>query len=187
VTSPDLRNTGNRVTRGQLMRSRLCIVPTENSTTPLMSRVNHTSLQRHWRLLQIALLYCVCVVLAPAALADDAVITHPGNTNTKMSLASVRAIFSMRLNTWPDGTGVTVFVLPDRHPAHAHFSRTILKMLPYRLRREWDRLVFSGTGIAPVEVSSTAEMKQRVASTPGSIGYLDEGQLDESIHKLAVE
>jgi len=158
-----------------------------------MSCAPHISPRRHWRrLLPVAVFYCVCVLLAPvwfapAALADDVVVTHPSNTDTSLSLASVRAIFSMRLNTWPDGSAVTVFVLPDRHPAHAHFSRTVLKMLPYRLRREWDRLVFSGTGVAPVEVTNIEEMKQRVASTPGSIGYLDEGQLDESIHVLAIK
>lgn len=152
-----------------------------------MSCVNHLSPRRLWQLLAAAVLYCACAGFAPLTQAGDVVVTHAGNTNAALSLASVRAIFSMRLNTWPDGAAVTVFVLPDRHPQHAHFSRTVLKMLPYRLRREWDRLVFSGTGVAPIEVASPAEMKQRVASTPGSIGYLDEGQLDENIRKLAIE
>lgn len=133
------------------------------------------------------LLLAVLLCFAGLVRADDVVITHPGNANTAMSLASVRAIFSMRLNTWPDGTAVTVFVLPDRHPQHAHFSRTVLKMLPYRLRREWDRLVFSGTGAAPIEVANTDEMRRRVASTPGSIGYLDGGELDESVRALAIQ
>lgn len=119
--------------------------------------------------------------------ADDAIVTHPSNAKAVMTLASIRAIFSMRLNTWPDGTAVTVFVLPDRNPLHAEFSRTVLKMLPYRLRSEWDRLVFSGTGVAPIEVSSVEEMRRRVAGTPGSIGYLDEGDLDESVRAIKVQ
>jgi ABC-type phosphate transport system substrate-binding protein len=135
----------------------------------------------------IGVLLLLCSLLVGTAHAADLVITHPGNSNTSLPLSSVRAIFSMRLNTWPDGTQVTVFVLPDRHPAHARFSRTILKMLPYRLRREWDRLVFSGTGIAPIEVKDEAEMRHRVATTPGSIGYLDEGLVDASVRAIAVK
>lgn len=135
----------------------------------------------------IGMLLLLCSLLSGTAQAADVVITHPGNANTALPLSSVRAIFSMRLNTWPDGTQVTVFVLPDRHPAHARFSRTVLKMLPYRLRREWDRLVFSGTGIAPIEVKDEAEMRRRVAGTPGSIGYLDEGLVDESVRSLVVK
>jgi ABC-type phosphate transport system substrate-binding protein len=134
----------------------------------------------------IGVLLLLCSLMAGVANAADVVITHPANANSTLPLSSVRAIFSMRLNTWPDGTQVTVFVLPDRHPAHARFSRTILKMLPYRLRREWDRLVFSGTGIAPIEVKDEAEMRRRVASTPGSIGYLDEGLVDENVRALVV-
>lgn len=133
------------------------------------------------------LLLLTCLTANGVVQAADAVITHPDNPNSELPLSSLRAVFSMRLNTWPDGSQVTVFVLPDRHPAHAHFSRTILKMLPYRLRREWDRLVFSGTGIAPIEVKDEADMKQRVASTPGSIGYLDEGQVDASVRALVVQ
>jgi hypothetical protein len=135
----------------------------------------------------VGVLLLLCGLQAGAAHAADVVITHPGNANVSLPLPSVRAIFSMRLNTWPDGTQVNVFVLPDRHPAHARFSRTVLKMLPYRLRREWDRLVFSGTGIAPIEVSDEAEMRHRVASTPGSIGYLDERLVDESVRALTVK
>lgn len=119
--------------------------------------------------------------------ALDVIITHPRNPNTAIPLSSVRAIFSMRLNTWPDGSQVTVFVLPDRHPAHARFTRHLLKMLPYRLRREWDRLVFSGTGIAPIEVEDEAEMRRRVGRTPGSIGYLDEGLVDENVRALVIQ
>jgi hypothetical protein len=134
----------------------------------------------------VGMLLALCILPAGAVQAADVIITHPGNANTAMPLSSVRAIFSMRLNTWPDGAQVTVFVLPDRHPAHARFSRNILKMLPYRLRREWDRLVFSGTGIAPIEVKDEMEMRRRVASTPGSIGYLDEELVDDNIRTLDI-
>ena len=44
--------------------------------------------------------------------------------------------------------------------------------LPYVLRNTWDRLVFTGTGLAPTQVHSEDEMRQKVQETPGAIGYL---------------
>jgi hypothetical protein len=129
----------------------------------------------------------VLSLLTSAAYAADVVVTNPRNAHAALPLSSLRAIFSMRLNTWPDGSQVTVFTLPDRHPAHIRFSRTVLKMLPYRLRREWDRQVFSGTGIAPIEVRDETEMRRRIARTPGSIGYLDEELVDETVRTLVIQ
>ena len=44
-------------------------------------------------------------------------------------------------------------------------------MFSHRLRKTWDRLVFTGTGQAPIEVNTIEEMRSRVMNTPGAIGY----------------
>jgi hypothetical protein len=46
------------------------------------------------------------------------------------------------------------------------------------MRSAWDRLVYSGTGQAPLEVSSEEEMRAKIASTPGAIGYLKTVSID---------
>jgi hypothetical protein len=97
------------------------------------------------------------------------------------------AVFSMRLRTWSDGSPTTVFVLGDGNPIHSEFSKTILDTFPYQLRRAWDRLVFSGTGQAPLEVNSIAEMRDRIRSTPGSIGYLPPALVDKDMRTVKVE
>lgn len=94
-----------------------------------------------------------------------------------------RLYFTMRLKNWPNGTLVKVFVLPDNNPLHIRFSNEILGLYPYQLRRVWDRQIFSGTGQAPTTVSSEQEMLERVATTPGAIGYA-EGPIDNSSIRL---
>lgn len=91
----------------------------------------------------------------------------------QMTTEMVREIFFMRLNSWPDGSPIHVFVLPDNHPLHARFAKEILGVYPFQLRSAWDRLVFSGTGVSPTMVESEEEMRARIESTPGSIGYTD--------------
>jgi len=90
----------------------------------------------------------------------------------------------MRTPTWPDGSNIQVFVLDDDDQEHISFCKHILGMFPYQLRRIWDRQVFSGTGIAPIIVSSEQEMRQRVAQTRGSIGYLKPEFVNSSVKTI---
>ncbi len=48
-------------------------------------------------------------------------------------------------------------------------------MYSYVLRAAWDRMVFTGTGLAPTVVRSEEEMRRRVRETPGAIGYVSDG------------
>ncbi|WP_438765228.1 hypothetical protein [Kushneria sp. TE3] len=130
------------------------------------------------------LLFC-----GPTAYAHEpmVLIANPSATPGNMTRETVRAIFAMRQRTLPDGEAAHVFVLPDKHPLHERFTKEILGVYPHQLRLSWDRLVFSGTGQAPNEVGSVEEMRQRVASTPGGLGYLEKGAVDDSVSVFTVE
>ncbi len=78
----------------------------------------------------------------------------------------------MRLTLWPDGSQIQVVVLADKQGLHRQFSKSVLGLFPYQLRQIWDTGVFSGTGTAPIQVSSEAEMLTTLTTTPGAIGYL---------------
>ena len=112
------------------------------------------------------------ILIAPLALHAQQVYVNPGVSQVPDDRQTLRAIFSMRLRQWPDGTPITVFVLPTANPVHVGFCKEVLGVFPHQLQRAWDRLVYSGTGQAPVEVDSLEEMRQRVKQTPGAIGYL---------------
>jgi len=92
----------------------------------------------------------------------------------------------MHLKTWPDGSKIVVFVLPDDNSLHQRFAKEKLHLFPYQLRLTWDRLVFSGTGQAPNNVSSNDEMLTKIVSTPGSIGYLEKNHIHD-VHVLEIE
>lgn len=115
------------------------------------------------------------------------IVAHPGIGEKTVSKNSLRAIFGMRLQIWPDGTPVRVFVMPDDAPLHISFSKEKLNVFPYQLRSAWDRLVFSGTGQAPETVSSLEEMRAKVASTPGAIGYLTKSRIDGKVNVLQIK
>ncbi|ADJ28718.1 substrate-binding domain-containing protein [Nitrosococcus watsonii] len=135
---------------------------------------------RPWKCgLVIRLIFILTIIfpVIPEVGAQE-VIVNPDAPEMKLTRSTLRAIFSMRLRTWPDGSLIKVFVLSDNSPLHIQFSKKILNIFPYQLRRTWDRLVYSGTGQAPIEVDSIKEMGNKVASTPGAIGYLPGGNTD---------
>jgi hypothetical protein len=69
---------------------------------------------------------------------------------------------------------------------HARFAKNVLQVFPYQLQQAWDRLVFSGTGQAPLVVNSPGEMRRRVEETPGGIGYLPSDYLSDSVSIVEV-
>ncbi len=101
---------------------------------------------------------------------------NPALQSVPLDRDLLRAIFTMRLRAWPSGPPVRVFVLPDSNPLSDRFYREQLGMYSYVLRAAWDRMVFTGTGLAPTVVGSEEEMRRRVRETPGAIGYVSDGK-----------
>ena len=116
----------------------------------------------------------LCLLYQPAnAMAGSVnILVSPDQANTHLDRTLLRAIFTMRLRQWPDGTAVHVFVLPDHDAATDRFCREQLGTYPYVMRDTWDRMVFTGTGLAPTVVGSEQEMRERIRTTPGAIGYV---------------
>ena len=124
-------------------------------------------------------------ILSSAAMAAE-VIVFQGVAQRELSINSVRLVFTMRMLRWPDGTRIRVFVLPDDHPAHRQFAKRSLALYPHQLRRVWDRHRYSGSGPGPVEVATVAEMVERVAATPGGIGYVPDDAAKEGVEVIHV-
>jgi hypothetical protein len=114
------------------------------------------------------------------------IITHRSVGANTLSPASARSIFGMRQVKWPDNTRVQVFVLADTHPTHVAMCKERLNLFPYQLRQSWDRLVYAGMAQAPIEVASEEELINRVAATPGAIGYVTKVKPNDSIKIITI-
>lgn len=140
------------------------------------------------RWLQARCIAAVLILLLPLIQPVQAVelVVNREVTTLRVSSLELRAIFTMRLRTWPDGLPIKVFVLSDGDPATVEFSKKVLDMFPYQLRRYWDRLTFSGTGQAPIEANSAPDMYNRVSSTKGAIGYLPNAFIGKAVRVVQV-
>ena len=142
-----------------------------------------------WRILCSLLISPMVFADASADFVSDTVhpVINVNNKQTSISRNGLSAIFKMRLIHWNDGTPVTVFVLPDDNPLHKKFCKRILNVFPHQLRRIWNNAVFSGSGQAPITVSSIEEMKEKVANTPGAIGNLSISESSDLIKALDIQ
>lgn len=139
-----------------------------------MERANITSaITRRTQQLLASLLLLMLSATTPAEeTATVQVIVSPALAAVPLDRSLLRAVFTMRVRQWPDGSPVRVFVLPDDNPLSDRFYREQLGMYSYVLRNAWDRMVFTGTGLAPTVVSSEKEMNELVRTTPGAIGFV---------------
>ncbi len=137
------------------------------------------------RLRNLYLILCG-LLLAQVAWSVE-VIAHSSVGVNTLSLAATRSIFGMRQNKWSDGSLVQVFVLADNHPAHIALCKERLNLYPYQLRQSWDRLVYAGMAQAPSQVASEQELIQKVATTPGAIGYARKVKPNDSIKVISIQ
>ncbi|GAA6172959.1 hypothetical protein NBRC116592_26290 [Colwellia sp. KU-HH00111] len=101
------------------------------------------------------------------------VIAHQSVKLKSLSSSQLRRIYSVRQIRWPNNEAIMVFVLPSQHPVHKTFSKDMLHIFPYQLDSIWNKLTFSGLGVAPKIVNSQAELIHAVSTTRGSIGYVE--------------
>lgn len=142
-----------------------------------------------WLTRLLALSLSLSLLAGTPAVAEETVflVAHPDVTTTQLNRDTARAIFAMRQRTWPNGQAARVFVLGNDHPVHARFAKELLNVYPHQLQLAWDRMVFSGTGQAPNRVATQAEMQERIATTPGALGYLEKEYLDDRIQIISME
>ncbi len=93
----------------------------------------------------------------------------------------------MRQTQWSDGQRITVFVLPRHHVLHLQFSKERLEMFPYQLDRIWNKLTYSGLGVAPITIISPEALIDAVKKTPGAIGYVEKLKDENGFYVIEIK
>ncbi len=122
----------------------------------------------------------------PAAWAGIVVVGHPGLPLDRLSKQQVKAYFLGRHPTFPDGTPVKVFDHAAGEPLRQAFYARVLGKTPQQARAYWARVVFTGKGVPPVSLHGDQAVLERVAQTPGGIGYVDEAHLAAAAGRVKV-
>ncbi|MDP5135772.1 substrate-binding domain-containing protein [Rheinheimera baltica] len=130
------------------------------------------------------LLLCL---LTPCWLSATSVVVNTSVPLDALTQPQLRGIFTMRQTQWPDGSPITVVILPASNELHQRFSREQLRLFPYQLNNIWDKLSFSGIGNRPVVAEDFDAMLRILSNTPGSIGYIEQQSPDAGLKELRID
>ena len=119
-----------------------------------------------------------------AASAGVAVIGNPDLAMTSITAAQAADIFLGKMTKLPDGTQITVIEHKDGDAVKDEFYDKVVGKSPSQLKAYWAKLVFTGEGVPPKEYSGDKAVLERVARTPGAIGYVSDGSVNKSVKVL---
>lgn len=121
-------------------------------------------------------------VVASAVQAEIAIIGHLSGPD--ITLEQVRDIYLNRSKSLPGGERATPYELSESSAVREVFHNEVTGRSNAQLKAFWSQQVFTGKGQPPQELASESAMKAAVAATPGGIGYIDAGEVDDSVKVL---
>jgi ABC-type phosphate transport system substrate-binding protein len=122
----------------------------------------------------------VFLMAASSANAEVAVIVHPSN-GAALDDSSVERIFLAKSKSFPDGSPAVPINQSEGAAARDAFDAGVLNKSAAQLKSYWSKLVFTGKGSQPQDVSGDGEVKALISANPNMIGYIDAGAVDGSV------
>lgn len=134
----------------------------------------------------ISILLLLMLPWSGPALAGEAVlVVHRDNPISSLELTEVRSIFLGKKVFWDDGNAIEV-LLQESGETHRNFSQNILGKSPRQLSMYWKRVLFSGEGLPPREVTGDEEMLETIAANTKAIGYIDNSVNDNRVKSVSI-
>ena len=122
------------------------------------------------------------VAVSPVfSFAETAVVVSKSSTVDTLDKDMVSDIFLGKSPTFPNGKEAVPVELKDGQPAREAFHSGATGKSQSQLKAYWSKMLFSGKGSPPKEVSDGASMKSLVADNPNMVGYIDSADVDDSV------
>ena len=123
----------------------------------------------------------LALAAAPAR-AQVAVVAHPGVADDAADAGTLVGIYNLDQTRWSDGSAVVPF---DASTAAQDAFYGAIGQSTGQIKKVWLRKKLSGEGQPPESLGSDAEVLQKVASTPGAVGFVSADAVDGSVKVLA--
>lgn len=112
-----------------------------------------------------------CMVLMGSAHADIVIIGHSSNTNS-VSVEELQRLYTGKSSSFANGESALPLNLGDANSLRTSFDEKALGRSSSQIKAYWSKLVFTGKGTPPKEVSTEDEMVKLVSSNPNLLGYV---------------
>ncbi len=120
-----------------------------------------------------------------ASFSQVAVIAHKSVPVDTIKKSELLDFYTADIKKWINGDKVIVNDLKPKGEVKKIFYKFLGKT-PSRMKSIWLRNMLSGEGDPPEALKSEEEMLQKIAATPGSIGFLSHTKVDNNVKTLIV-
>lgn len=118
---------------------------------------------------------------AGGAAADVVAVVSAKNPVTTLSKPQIVDIFLGKARQFPDGRPAVAVDQVEGSPIRDEFYREFSGQSPAQIKAYWSKIIFTGRGQPPPEVSNDVEVKKFIAKHPDAIGYIDQKLADDSV------
>lgn len=129
--------------------------------------------------------FLVLALLSMTAQSAVVVIVHPSNSSS-LDVAAINRIFTGKEKSFSNGNKAIPISQVSTAPATDEFNEKVLSKTAAQLKAYWSKLVFTGKGTPPKEMSDDQEVLKLVASNPDTIGYISASAVDSTV-KVVME
>jgi ABC-type phosphate transport system substrate-binding protein len=129
------------------------------------------------------------MALAASAFAQSgfAVIVSKSNPATHVTKAQLRRMITGESNTWPAGGKVSVMLAGPGEVARVAMLKEICGMSESDFGKFISQKAFAGDSAAPKILPSAAVVLKVVQLTPGALGIVAAGDVNDSVKALIVD
>lgn len=135
----------------------------------------------HAGLVISGLILCLSTAIAKAQVD---VVVAARSPITQLSKDQVADIFLGRTSRFPDGSQAVPIDQIEGAAVRDEFYREFADKSPAQIKAHWSKIIFTGRGQPPREVSNSIELKKLIANNPHAIGYIEQSQVDDSVKVL---
>ena len=129
----------------------------------------------------ILLLFLASVPCAGAAAEDVVPVVSAKSHVHGLNADQVADIFLGKTSRFPDGTQAVPIDQSEDSPAREKFYAQFTGKSQAQLKAYWSKIIFTGRGQPPRQVSGSAEAKRLVTQNPNAIAYIDARLVDDTV------
>lgn len=124
-------------------------------------------------------------LLVSVARAEVVVVVHPGN-DAALDAKSIQRIFLGKEKKFSNGKEAIPINQEARTASRNSFDTDTLGRSSSQVSAYWSKLVFTGKGIPPKEVTDDAAVIELVSGNPDAIGYVDSSAVTGSVKAISL-
>ncbi len=127
------------------------------------------------------LLSFVALSTSSHAYSGVAVIVNPGSSIETLSSKKIVRFYTAKELTQDDGKSIVLVEQSPGQPTRDTFYQDVLKKSESAVKRRWTKMLFTGKATPPIILTNDADVKQYIASNPGSMGYISTSSVDDTV------